>query len=498
MLIERCLNALYRTKLYDIYLGRRLPPPISSPAFDHTLSAQALWYAEGATQSHSHLEAARDGHFRTLPIMTSDISEANRTLAAWFTSHDRFDLETWRADIASERVTRWINAYPLISPDMSIQMSALWRMQINRHIRHLNGIPKSAITGWRRFLYHQMRVATALVVEGAKPRLQDFLNALGEDVDQQIWPDGGHISRSPSIALAILALLIEIRDALISKEIEPPGGLITAIDRMVPWIKGMRHSDGGFALMNGATSSTGDLIDTVLAASGSRARAMSDAPHSGFYRLRSGQTIILFDSGQSGSDTHNQRAPASFEMSVGKQRIFSNCGTRLGNDSGADTWREVLRATAAHSTLVVDDKNVGPVNHVRTDRRDHDGARLIENAHDGYQSVFGIEHRRSVYLDAAGTDIRGEDLLSGGQSKAFLIRFHLHPGVNASMVEGGGEVIIKPSKGRGWRFQSDHPIMIDEGVNFYDGRQHRTQQIVILGNHEPTQSTVKWRLTSAV
>ena len=64
------------------------------------------------------------------------------------------------------------------------------------------------------------------------------------------------------------------------------------------------------------------------------------------------------------------------------------------------------------------------------------------------------------------------------------------------MVEGGGEVIVKASKGRGWRFQSDHPIMIDESINFHDGRQHRTNQIVILGNHEPDKTVVKWRMFS--
>ena len=496
MLFERCINTLYRSKIYDVYLGRRLPPPITMSAFDHTLSAQTLCYAEGSNLTKNHLESARAGHFRTLPIMTNDVSETNRTLAAWFTSHDRFDAETWRVDIVGERLTRWVNAFPTIGPTMKIQMSALWLMQIRRHARHLNHASTSGISGWQRFLYHQGRVVSALTLTEFSPTLPARLRAFGDDVDQQILVDGGHISRSPAIALAVFALLIEIRDALIAHHIEAPNGLISAIDRMAPWIKGMRHGDGGFALINGATSSTGDLIDAVLSASGSRGRAMSEAPHSGFYRMRSGQTTVLFDSGRSGSTTVAQRAPASFELSVGKQRIFSNCGTRLGNDKGAAAWRDVLRATAAYSALIVDDKNVSPVDDVQASRRDHNGARLVECSHDGYQTAFGIQHQRSLYLDTTGTDIRGEDQLTGGRSKPFSIRFHLHPGVNASMVEGGGEVIIKPPKGRGWRFQSDHPIMLDESISFHDGRQHRTQQIVILGNHEPSQSTVKWRMFS--
>ena len=62
------------------------------------------------------------------------------------------------------------------------------------------------------------------------------------------------------------------------------------------------------------------------------------------------------------------------------------------------------------------------------------------------------------------------------------------------MVAGGGEVIIKPPRGRGWRFSCPYPVMLEESISFFDGRQHRAQQIVILGNHEPDRTTVKWRL----
>lgn len=494
MFLERCIIALYRTKLYDLYLGRGLPAQITSSVFDHTLSAEALWYAEGLNPTHNHMEATRVGHFRTLPVMTSDVSETNRTLAAWFTSHDRYSADTWRADITGERVTRWINAFPTLGPDMRIQMSALWLMQIRRHARHLNRPPLSATSGWRLFLYHQGRIAAALALAQMSGTLTEKLRAFGEIVDQQVLADGSHVSRSPAVSLAVLAILIEVRDALINHYVEAPIGLVSAIDRMVPWIKSMRHGDGGFALINGATASTSGLIDRVLTASGSKGRAMSASPHAGFYRMRAGQATLIFDSGQGNHTGASHRAPASFEFSVGKMRIFSNCGSRLGNDAARATWRDILRATAAHSALVIDDKSAGVVSTAKIDRRDHEGARLIECAHDGYVPAFGIRHKRSVYLDPTGSDIRGEDQLSGGRSKPFSIRFHLYPGVNVSMVAGGGEVIIKPPKGRGWRFHSDHPMMLDESVNFFDGRQHRTQQIVILGNHEPETSTVKWRV----
>ena len=144
---------------------------------------------------------------------------------------------------------------------------------------------------------------------------------------------------------------------------------------------------------------------------------------------------------------------------------------------------------------MVQERNMAVVSEASVERREHEGARLIEATHDGYFRDFGIEHRRSVYLDAGGIDIRGEDRLLGNRAAPFCLRFHLYPDIRASMVGGGGEVIIKPSRGKGWRFVTRDPVQLEESVSFHDGRQHRAQQIVILGNHEPSETIVKWRLS---
>ena len=142
---------------------------------------------------------------------------------------------------------------------------------------------------------------------------------------------------------------------------------------------------------------------------------------------------------------------------------------------------------------MINDTDTDPIQNAKVTRRNHEGACLIEAQHDGYRK-FGIAHTRTVYIDASGMDIRGEDVLSGGSSQPISIRFHLYPDVRASMVKSGGEVIIKPPRGKGWRFHCRHPIMLEDSINFHDGRQHRTQQITVLGNHDPAKTTIKWRL----
>src|ERR1044071_6756283 len=64
---------------------------------------------------------------------------------------------------------------------------------------------------------------------------------------------------------------------------------------------------------------------------------------------------VLLDAGSPPPINVSQEAhagPLSFEMSHGLQRIIVNCGLPATNK---ETWRQVARATAAHSTVVFND-----------------------------------------------------------------------------------------------------------------------------------------------
>jgi uncharacterized heparinase superfamily protein len=168
-----------------------------------------------------------------------------------------------------------------------------------------------------------------------------------------------------------------------------------------------------------------------------------------------------------------------------------------------------LRATAAHSTLVLDDTNStavlirgrlgAGVSEVEVDRRQvpgeggRRGATRIEAAHDGYAARFGLTHRRTLLLRDDGGELLGEDLLapSGRRGKrgkiGFAIRFHLAPGIAASLGEDGKGVGLALPDGSHWQFRSGSK---DDGVRVTlddslwtdgQGRPHGTRQIVIQG-----------------
>ena len=72
---------------------------------------------------------------------------------------------------------------------------------------------------------------------------------------------------------------------------------MAAVDRTAPFLRMLRHNDGGLALFNGSNEGQGWLIDMLLAQADSRGRPLTSAPHSGFERIVANRTIVILDTG---------------------------------------------------------------------------------------------------------------------------------------------------------------------------------------------------------
>ena len=88
-------------------------------------------------------------------------------------------------------------------------------------------------------------------------------------------------------------------------------------------------------------------------------------------------------------------------------------------------------------------------------------------SHDGYAALFGLVHERTLILEQDGKSLFGVDTLSGRPIEGydeFAIRFHIHPGVSASMTSGVD-------------------IALEESIYMSETFGHRrSEQIVIYGN----------------
>jgi uncharacterized heparinase superfamily protein len=268
-------------------------------------------------------------------------------------------------------------------------------------------------------------------------------------------------------------------------------------------LRTLRHGDGGLALFNGTRDEHATVVEQVLTQAGRASRAPAALPDAGFHRLNTGRTVLIVDAGPPpphGVDRLSHAGTLSFELSIGRERLVVNCGAApLGNGA----WIDAARATAAHSTLVIADTSSSEIKpqglgrrpeRVTVERNEANGAHWLEASHDGYRKPFGAIHRRRLYLAESGGDIRGEDVIEAATPQPFTIRFHLHPGVTASMVQDGEGALLRLPSG-GWRLRAEGAKMsLEESIYLGGPEPRRSEQVVLTGMQDGPQH-VKWAIT---
>ncbi len=388
--------------------------------------------------------------------------QARTLLRSWLNEQERWHPLAWRADVLGERLYAWITHANLLAPtagDPGLRTAFL--RSLARQTRHLQRVASWEATGLGR-LQALKGLAAALLAEGRGDRqLDGALTLIEREVVAQILPDGGHISRSPIGQLAALSHLIDMRAALRGAHIEVPQPLQSAIDRAAPMLRFFRHGDGRLALFNDSSELDAAMLDLVLSQAEAKGRAPASAPMTGFERLQAGKSVALIDCGTPPAETAGGHAHAgtfAFELSYGRERLIVNCGAYHGPSAA---WHAALRTTAAHSTLVVADTPSSDVDGegrlgrrprtITRERAEEDGNQWIAVTHDGYKRRFGLTHARQIFLAADGEDLRGEDRLTGPAGQSFVVRFHLHPQVQASLTQDGSAALLRLPSGAGWR-----------------------------------------------
>ena len=430
-------------------------------------------------------------------------TRANQLVTKWLEKNGKWQELYWRPDILGERIASWLGYFEFITSEQPQTREKILCM-IMVQARHLKNSYSDSPSDSRFFKTIQGLIFAATCIPEAGSMLDMSLKLLSKEIKKQILPDGGHIERNPSTALELLCRFNQLKIMLISAHIEIPIQLQGAIDRIPPLLRALRLGDGCLTQFNGSFEEKRYLIDRVLADTGVRGKALNSAPHSGFQRLATGRTIIVVDTGKPArSENYNTHAGTlSFEMSVEKERLIVNCGTA---SSEGNSWLSAMQATAAHSTLSVDDRSsskfdaygqlISAPQNVEYARREAEGSIWLETSHDGMSSNLGIIHYRKFFLDISGEDFRGEDIIQGSGGKIFTVRFHLHPNVDSSQVHGGSSILLRPGKGSGWQFQAvGGSINLEESV-YLNGqsRPRRCEQIVISGPLTDNVTHIKWR-----
>ena len=429
---------------------------------------------------------------------------AREMVSLWLAQYPKFNEATWRADITGARLTSWISFHDFFCASADDAFRKSYFSSLIAQARHLSRALPGDLTGLPLMRALRGLAYTGLALEGGEARMERAFKLILQQIGEQILPDGAHISRSPQATFEFLRCLVDLRAALIFAKEEMPEELQHAIDRMTPAVKFFRHGDGALAQFNGGQEGNAHLCETTLMHSGARGRAMKSMPHTGYERITQGRSSVIMDTGLPLVSEYSDRAHAgllSFEYSFGRDRVIVNCGTSAVNGK----WRELLRSTAAHSTLVVDNRNSCSFDEegllssrpaTRARCHEDENIALIEAGHVGYVPRFGLTYRRCLRLKEQGETLSGEEQLTGRSGVPFAVRFHLHPGIQAAFVQDGKEILLRARSGMGWRFGvSGADMVIEESIYAGEGEHPRSSlQIVLTGQTVSPSTTVAWEI----
>ena len=412
--------------------------------------------------------------------------------------------------MVSRRIISWLSQATLLLDDSDVRFYRRFLRSLSRNVRQLRRSLTDTRDGVPRLQALIALTYAALCMAGQAGHTRSASKRLAEELDRQILPDGGHISRNPGALIAILVDLLPLRQVYTARNIVPPPGLLNAVDRMMPMLRFFRHGDGNFALFNGMGPTATDLLTTILAYDDARGTPVANAPHSGYQRLEASGALVLMDTGKPPAFEVSQEAHAgclSFELSTRQNRIVVNCGMP---GASRESWRQVARGTPAHSTVTFNEVSscrfiesgtikrmldgmpiLGGPRHIGLARDEQDGAIVLRTSHDGYVSSFDVIHQRTLMLAADGKRLDGEDVfvpavgsaLPAGRDQ-FAVRFHLHPSVKANRLSDTHGAMLVLANKEVWTFNAyEDRIDLEESVYLAgtDGPRRRTTQIVIYG-----------------
>lgn len=452
-------------------------------------------------------------------------SRIAQLIDAWIAEHGEWDDIAWDPELTAERLFAWLcwgrPAFEQGAPEQRIallrsaarQARLLMLSQSELGERHLGSIKAGAA----------LVLAGAAGFPDADRLAEQGDEMLIEATAKQFYPDGGHLSRAPDALAEALFDLIAARDAFY----EPSDYLKESIAKIADVVRMLRLGDGGLGCFHGGSEASAASIDAALARVPGERRTFQFAQHTSYQRLEVGPLRVLFDVGGAPPLAYSERAHASalaFELSSETERLIVNVGA--GREL-APAARSAARATNGHSTLILADalsatleeprrgkapaRMSGPV--IDDMRRSSDESGItVQGRHDGYRDKFGLMHRRYLFVDHEGKNLRGiDELIRPTQLKAaapkkpipFVARFHLHPAVRARLVEPQVALLETPN-GQRWRLRTDAPAIAIEPSIYWGGRMVRESwQIVLSGEADPMghglapPNRIRWALARA-
>jgi uncharacterized heparinase superfamily protein len=456
-----------------------------------------------------------------LSVGPDGASEGLRLTLEWSRSFGRWNAFAWSSEALERRVFNLACAARTICAQASDAEAAQITLDLCRQARHLLQLDEGPAREAERAAVATI-AAAALGGRASEKLLAQGLAKLRRALPVTVTPDGGHASRSPQAALELFFDLSTLDDVLAQRGLSAPEELLRAIDRLSGAVRFFTLADGRLAAFQG-----GEELERAYVAAASAEDDPQDrtppAARNGFQRLEAKSLQIVADAAPAAPGPWSVTAcaqPLAIEVLVGRRRLIVGGG--WSPDSQAP---HAMRLVDAASTASIGDaacgeplrqfaakvlgpQLVGGVRQVEARRHEAPGALWLELAHDGWVERFGLRHERRLYIDVEADELRGEDRFTpagpvrgpgGRKFVPFMVRFHLHPEVQALIARDKKSVLLKPEgQEQGWWLRNDAiEVALEPSVHYRLGQARRSQQIVLRSQVRLAEGArVRWKLSA--
>lgn len=421
---------------------------------------------------------------------------------SWISVFGHFDSFAWRVGPTADRLWNWLRCGTSLFVEGKPEHTKTRLKTFKRQVSYLKATIEQTYCAQARWKSACVLMAYRLCLQTSED-LRLSMSRLEQECNSQFLWDGCHASRAPSASCGAFLDLAILTD-LFQQADRPVPRFITELQtKLIKSISFFRQGDDGIASFNGGNEVSPDHTEAISRLIRTWPEPQTVLKKSGFCRLERGETILLMDTGDSPQPRFGHLAHAGtfgIEISVGSSRVITSHGHSL---DVTPALQSKVRRTSAHSTLTMgendttefiqcpDSKFFVPdlLPDVQSSYFEDEGSVWINAQHAGYHEKFYLTHHRRLYMNADGTQIRGEDSvarpISGGvkdsrQKIPFVIRFHIHP--STSVTKKLDYLLLEPSVGSPWVFRtSNNNVHIESSL--YIGRDavEDSEQVVIYG-----------------